>query len=73
MIYLDRIQQKESLGMNEATLKDLALGFLLSREVEDRGVCLSPFRGELRTRREERNTNGAKNLLGARISPKILL
>jgi hypothetical protein len=59
--------------MDEATLKDLAFKFRSSREVEDRGVCLSPFMGELRTRREERNTNGVKNLLLAKPFPKILL
>jgi hypothetical protein len=32
------------LGMAEVILKDLAFKFRSSREVEDRGVCLSPFR-----------------------------
>jgi len=56
--------------MADVTLKDLAFKFRSSREVEDRGVCLSPFRGELRTRREERDLNGVENLLGTKESPK---
>jgi len=59
--------------MAEVTLKDLAFKFRSSREVEDRGVCLSPFRGELRTRREERDLNGVKNLNGNESIPKNLL
>jgi Fe2+ transport system protein FeoA len=45
------------------------------REVDegDQGVCLSPFWGELRTRREEWNLNGVKNLLRAKTVPKTLL
>jgi len=32
-----------------------------------------PDPGELRSRREERNLNGVKNLLGARPSPNIFI
>ncbi len=45
----------------------------------NRKSSLSPFspsmseRSELRSRREERNLNGVKNLLGARPSPNILI
>jgi len=41
--------------MDEETLKDLAFKFHSLREVHavDRRVCLNPFMGELRSRREE--------------------
>ncbi len=60
--------------MEDATLKDLAFKFCSSRKVHevDRRVCLNPFMGELRSRREERNLNGVKNLLGARPFPNTL-
>jgi len=46
-----------------------------AREVHavDQQVCLNPFMGELRSRREERNLNGVKNLLGARLFPNTLM
>jgi len=61
--------------MDGAILKDLAFKFRSSRKVHavDRRVCLNPFMGELRSRREEWNLNGVKNFLGARPFPNTLI
>jgi hypothetical protein len=70
-----RAEYTESLGMDEVILKDLALKFRSLREADriGRRVCLKPFKGELRSRREERNLSGVKNLLGTKTFPKIHL
>jgi len=61
-----------SLGTDEAIFKDLALTGRSVRGVDcvDRRVCLSAFRGELRSRQKDRPVNGVKNLYGSKVVPK---